>query len=85
MTRGRRGRDLAKVELAIAAITGFVIAPFLFVFAPGSLGPPPPDLPLVGFGGLGAAGIVIGFIWMVRIYRANPEPDQGAWRYRESD
>ena len=34
---------------------------------------------------LAAAGILIGFTWMVRIYRADPEPDQRAWRYRERD
>ena len=33
--------------------------------------------------GLGFAGFLIGFVWMVRIYRVNPEPDQRAWRYRD--
>jgi drug/metabolite transporter (DMT)-like permease len=28
------------------------------------------------------AGLVIGNIWIHRIYRANPEPDSRAWRYR---
>ena len=30
------------------------------------------------------AGVVIGFAWMIRIYRAsfNPEPDHRGWRYR---
>jgi hypothetical protein len=83
MTRGQRGRDLARAELAIAAIVGFIVAPFLYVAAPGFTGPPSPDVPIVGFAGLAAAGILIGFTWMVRIYRADPEPDQRAWRYRE--
>lgn len=32
----------------------------------------------------GAGGVVIGFAWMIRIYRAsfNPEPDHRGWRYR---
>jgi hypothetical protein len=35
--------------------------------------------------GVGAAGIIVGFAWMIRIYRADPEPDQRVWRYREFD
>ena len=29
--------------------------------------------------------VVVGLVWMIRIYRADPEPDQRAWRYRERD
>jgi hypothetical protein len=79
------GRDFARAELAIAAIIGFVIAPFLYVATPGFMGPPPPDWQTIGTPVVAAAGIVIGFCWMVRIYRADPEPDQRAWRYRERD
>ena len=35
--------------------------------------------------GLGFVGLLIGCMWMVRIYRANPEPDQRSWRYRHRD
>jgi len=83
MTRGQVGRSLARVELAVAAFAGFVLAPFLYLAAPGFMGPPPPDIPIVGVAGVAAAGIVVGFAWMVHIYRADPEPDQQAWRYRE--
>jgi len=26
---------------------------------------------------------VAGLVWMIRIHRGDPEPDQHAWRYRE--
>ena len=85
MTRGQTGRKWARVELIFAALLGFVVVPFLYVAAPGSLGGPPPDLPILCFAGAGFVGFVVGFVWMVRIYRADPEPDQRAWRYRERD
>jgi hypothetical protein len=31
---------------------------------------------------VGAGGYVVGLAWMIRIYRADPEPDQRSWRYR---
>ena len=77
------GRDFARAELAGAAFVGFVIAPFSYLAAPGFMGGRPPDLPIIGVAGVGFAGILIGFLWMVRIYRADPEPDQRAWRYRD--
>jgi hypothetical protein len=85
MTRGPFGRSVARVEIGVAAGTGFVVAPFLSVAAPGFMGPPPPDWQVIGSLVVGAAGILIGFAWMIRIFRADPEPDQGAWRYRERD
>ena len=30
----------------------------------------------------GAVGYLIGLGWMIRIYRADPEPDEPIWRYR---
>jgi hypothetical protein len=35
--------------------------------------------------GVAVVLIVVGLIWMIRIHRADPEPDQRAWRYRERD
>ena len=29
-----------------------------------------------------AAGYLFGLGWMIRIYRADPEPDEPTWRYR---
>ena len=85
MTRGQSGRWLARVELGVAAGTGFVVTPFLYLAAPGFMGPQPPAWQVIGSLVVGAAGILIGFLWMVRIYRADPEPDQRAWRYRARD
>jgi hypothetical protein len=85
MTRGQRGRRLAKVELAGAAFLGLVLAPFQYVAAPGWMGPQPPAWQTVGPFVVGSLGIAFGLIWMIRIYRADPEPDQRSWRYRERD
>jgi hypothetical protein len=30
----------------------------------------------------GAIGYLIGLGWMIRIYRADPEPEEASWRYR---
>ena len=84
MTRGRLGRDVAKAELAGAGVAGFVVA-ILYVAAPtGFRGMfAPPDWQFTGPLVVGAAGFLIGLAWMVRIYRADPEPDQRGWRYRD--
>jgi hypothetical protein len=82
------GRSLARVELAVAAFSGFVLAPFLYVAAPGPIAEPMFSTHAwqeTVLAGIAVAGILIGFTWMVRIYRAVPEPDQRAWRYRERD
>jgi len=83
MTRGQRGRAIAREELALAAILAFVVGPFLFIAAPGSMGPSPrfQELSLA----VGVLGLVVGFAWMIRIYRGDPEPDQRSWRYRAWD
>jgi hypothetical protein len=82
MTRGQLGRELARVELTVAAAI-IVMVGFLFVTAPAGtspmFGPPSSDLPY----GVALLGLVVGFAWMIRIYRGNPEPDPDIWRYRE--
>lgn len=87
MTRGQIGRHLARAELVVAAFSGFVLAPFLYVAAPGTIEPMfwAPEWQETALAGIAVAGILIGFTWMVRIYRADPEPDQRVWRYRERD
>lgn len=65
----------------MAAILVSLAAGFLWIAAPGFMGganPYEPWLPLIAL-----AGVVVGFVWMVRIYRADPEPDQKIWRYRD--
>lgn len=69
--------------MALAAFLAFVVGPFLFIAAPGFMGPPPPFEQLSR--GVGVLGLVVGFAWMIRIYRADPEPDQRSWRYRAWD
>ncbi|HET9756142.1 MAG TPA: hypothetical protein VFP66_06555 [Candidatus Limnocylindrales bacterium] len=32
---------------------------------------------------VGVAGYLFGLSWMIRIYRADPEPDERTWRYRQ--
>ncbi len=88
MTRGPAGRSLARAELAVAAFSGFVLAPFLYLAAPGPIAEPMFPAPAwqeSALTGMAVAGILIGFAWMVWIYRTEPEPDQRAWRYRERD
>ena len=87
MTRGQRGRRLAKFELLITAVLCFVFAPFLYVAAPAGIEPmfSGPGWPRAVLAGIGVVGILVGFAWMIRIYRADPEPDQRSWRYRQDD
>ena len=33
--------------------------------------------------GVAVAGFAMGLIWIIRVSRADPEPDQRAWRYRD--
>ena len=85
MTRGQWGRRIAQAEIALA-IAAVIAVGFLFLMAPSFTGGgmherafDAADASLV----LGAAGLVVGFAWMIRIYRASPEPDPHVWRYRE--
>jgi hypothetical protein len=89
MTRGQRGRRLGRILLAAAAYLIFVQQPILFMAAPGSIGPMfgPPDVlgPLSLQEAVVLASLavqVLAFVAMWRIHRADPEPDQAAWRYR---
>ncbi len=66
----------AMIAIAVASI---VYAAYLFVSAPGFMGVPPTPVWAVA---LPVLGIIVGLVWMIRIYRADPEPDQHAWRYR---
>jgi hypothetical protein len=74
--RARSGRRAARnMILSVVMVVGF--AGFLWIAAPNPIGgfgvrPTPWSLILPAAGLL---GIVIGLVWMIRIYRANPEPD----------
>lgn len=87
MTKGRRGRANARIELGFAGFLVFVVQPLVFMSAPAMMSPMfgPDDTTALGMELIPFAGLAIQLIalaWMVRIYRADPEPDQGAWRYR---
>ena len=71
--------------IALGVVVGVVIPGLLILTAPGTMGGGPAEGTPVwptAFYGLGVAGVIVGLVWMVRIHRADPEPDQHAWRYR---
>ena len=77
--RAHRGRALAR-NMFGATVFVLLMAGFLFVAAPNFTSPswsPGPVIVLVP-----AIGILIGLAWMIRILRADPNPDAKAWRYR---
>ena len=84
MSRGQQGREHAKVEFVFAVLY-VLVAAFLWIAAPQFMGGPSSAntwstvLPIAAI-----LSVVIGFAWMIRIYRAsfNPEPDHRGWRYR---
>jgi hypothetical protein len=85
--RARRGRRLARLIFAVAVIPLVVVA-FFFVAAPNGpqglyLEEPQPHALAVAAPVIAILGIVIGLVWMVRILRADPEPDAKSWRYRD--
>jgi len=84
---GRRGREIARGLIVLAAAlvpltlfylvarSGWMGGP---MFEPRYFGLTLDEVSLVvGFGGM-----ALGLGWMVRIYRADPEPGKRTWRYR---
>jgi hypothetical protein len=85
--RVKAARWLARAELLVGFASVLLFA-FLFLAAPwftGGAGPSeswilrqaPTALAVVGI-----MGVVLGLVWMVRIYRADPEPSERYWRFR---
>lgn len=74
--------------MIIAAAVWIGLTWCLVVAAPGYLEPMFPYGPgLIGFiaqamPAIAASAQVVGFAWMIRIHRADPEPYMHAWRYR---
>jgi hypothetical protein len=66
-----------QAELALAGMA-VILAPFLFLAAPGFMGPQPPRLEVVG-----VFGPIIGLAWMIRIRRADPEAGPSPFRYHD--
>jgi hypothetical protein len=82
--RGLRGRRIAQAMLAMAVVPVAFVA-VLYVMAPHSTGPMTMEQPssLVWIvPAIGVAGIVLGFLWMVRIYRSAADPERHASRFR---
>ena len=77
---------LARLELTLAFGSHLLLL-FLWVAKPGG---PSPMLSSSGISqfaptaaeALGVAMLTIGLAWIVRIYRADPEPGDRTWRYR---
>jgi protein-S-isoprenylcysteine O-methyltransferase Ste14 len=82
--KARRGREIARgLVTAVLVLLAFVT--FLLLNLPNPMGGGffEPSLTRWILPGLGVLGILLGLAWMVRIFRADPEPDSLAWRYRE--
>ena len=71
----------AMIAIAVIAIAGTA---FLPVIQPRFIGPMYLEPPVwsQALTALAVVGVIGGLAWMIRIYRADPEPDQHAWRYR---
>jgi hypothetical protein len=70
------------VALAVPVVTGF-----LYVAAPGDVGPmvgPPEPFPVVqALPWVGVLGYVLGLAWMIRLSRPKVEAGERDWRYRD--
>ena len=78
--RARRGRRFARLILAEAiSFIAIIAIAVLLVAGTSTVGRGLDPLTM-------APGVVVaavGLVWMIRIFRANPEPDTSAWRYRD--
>jgi hypothetical protein len=76
-------RQMARNLLAVAIAMPFFVLAGLVIQPGGFRGmiyePPWYELSLPW---VGAFGYLFGLGWMIRIYRADPEPDEPTWRYR---
>src|SRR5690349_19874503 len=81
MTRGQQGRRIGRAMIGLTIVL-VIVAAIVWVADPkpmfGATIPSWPFTPPL----LGVIGMIVGLAWMIRIHRANPEPDQHAWRYR---
>jgi hypothetical protein len=76
------GRWMARHLLAIAVALPFLVL-IAWVVQPGSIsGMYDPPWYVSALPWAGAAGYLLGLGWMIRIYRADPEPGERTWRYR---
>ncbi len=82
--RLRRVRILIRLEFTVAIAAPLVVG-LMYIAAPG--GPSPMFLrewlPQEVLLWLGVLGVIFGFVWMVRLARADPEAGVSPWRYRD--
>jgi membrane protein YdbS with pleckstrin-like domain len=76
--RGLRGRRLARL-MFVSAIAPVALLALLFLAAPQTMGPDPGPS-VQWFAAAGVALYVLGVVWMIRIYRLDPEAHQSFWR-----
>jgi hypothetical protein len=84
--QGLRGRRRARLMLAIGAGHVAFVA-LMFVAQPNYIGPMrfgPPSVFEWLMPAIGATGVLVGFGWMIRIYRAEPEAHPSFWRSQRS-
>jgi hypothetical protein len=78
----RAGRWMARQLLAVAVALPFLLL-IGWVMQPGSFsGMYDPPWYVEALPWAGGAGYLLGLAWMIRIYRADPEPGETTWRYR---
>jgi len=85
--RGLRGRRIARLTMATAVVVD-AVAVWLVLAAPHPVGPPTAAAaPRADWSWLWAGAVVahvLGYLWMIRIYRADPEARPSAWRSHRS-
>jgi hypothetical protein len=82
---GLAGRAVAKHMIIFAVLLPVAIL-LAWVAQPGHMGGGMFDAPPwyeVALPWAGAIGYLVGLGWMIRIYRADPEPEEPTWRYRD--
>jgi hypothetical protein len=79
-----RARVLIHAELTIAFAVP-LIAAFLIIAAPGTIGPmfSEPPLYMAMLPWAGVVGWIVGIACMVRLSRPDPEAGEPSWRYRD--
>ena len=82
---GLTGRAVARRMIVFAALLPLAVL-IALVAQPGHMGGGmlyEPEWFEIALPWAGAIGYLVGLGWMIRIYRADPEPRQPTWRYRD--
>ncbi len=83
--RLRRAHHLIRAELALAVVVP-ILAGFLFVAAPAFWGGRSTGMYAIVETLLAIAavvGVLVGFAWMIRLSRPDPEAGERSWRFRD--